>query len=213
MNSLLDGLVGTQSPQIRVVPHDTESLQEAEDCIEFAETYGPARDESQKITLRAWLGTRADGRWSAPRIAHAMSRQNGKGDEIEDREAYGLAMLGERIIHTSHEVPTSIDAFERLLAKFTNYDELRKMVRKVTRVNGMQGIALRSGAEIVYRARTGGGGRGLTNVALVVYDEASTCNVSTSLHHRQPKQCTPTRRHCSPAQPASTSRNRGGIFA
>lgn len=172
MSLLPDVLVGTQSPQIQVVPHDIASLQEAEDCIEFAEAYGPPRDESQKLVLTAWLGTDENGKWAAPRAAHACSRQNGKGDEIEDREAYGLAILNEKIIHTSHEVPTSIDAFERLLAKFTNYDELRKMVRKVTRVNGMQGIALRSGAEIVYRARTGGGGRGLTNVALVVYDEA-----------------------------------------
>lgn len=165
-------LVGTQSPQILLEPQSIASRQEAEDCIEFSEAYGPPLDESQKITLNAWMGTRADGKWAAATCAHAMSRQNGKGDEIESRESYGLVVLGERIIHTSHEVPTSIDAFERLLARFTNYDDLRKLVKKVSRVNGMQGITLRSGAEIKYRARTAGGGRGLTNQALIVYDEA-----------------------------------------
>lgn len=118
------------------------------------------------------MGTRTDGKWAAARCAHACSRQNGKGDEVEDREAYGLVVLGERIIHTSHEIPTSTDAFERLLARFENYDDLRKLVRKVSRVNGMFGLTLKSGASITYRARTGGGGRGLTGMALVVYDEA-----------------------------------------
>ena len=172
MSSRSAVLAGTQSPQIHHVPRNIASLQEAEDCIEFAETYGPPRDESQKITLRTWMGTRADGKWAAARCAHACSRQNGKGDEVEDREAYGLVVLGERMIHTSHEIPTSTDAFERLLARFENYDDLRKLVRKVSRVNGMFGLTLRSGASITYRARTGGGGRGLTNMALVVYDEA-----------------------------------------
>jgi hypothetical protein len=165
-------LVGTQSPQILLEPRSIASRQEADDCIEFTEAYGFPLDEAQKITLNAWMGTRADGKWAASSACHAMSRQNGKGDEIEAREAYGLVVLGERIIHTSHEVPTSIDAFERILARFTNYDDLRKLVKRVSRVNGMQGFTLRSGAEIKYRARTGGGGRGLTNQALLVYDEA-----------------------------------------
>lgn len=165
-------LTGTQSPQILLEPQSIASRAEAEDCIEFSEAYGYPLDDAQKITLNAWMGTREDGKWAASTCAHAMSRQNGKGDEIEAREAYGLVVLGERIIHTSHEVPTSMDAFERLLARFTNYDDLRKMVKKVSRVNGMQGIVLRSGAEIKYRARTAGGGRGLTSQALIVYDEA-----------------------------------------
>jgi hypothetical protein len=172
MNSQPVALVGQQSPQILHAPHDIASLAEADDCIEYAESYGYPLDEAQKITLRTWMGTRSDGTWSASRCGHACSRQNGKGDEIEAREAFGLDILGERIIHTSHEIPTSIDAFERLLARFTNYDDLRKKVRKVSRVNGMQGLTLRSGAEIKYRARTSGGARGLTNMALIVYDEA-----------------------------------------
>ncbi len=165
-------LVGTQSPQILLEPRSIASRQEADDCIEFTEAYGYPLDEAQKITLNAWMGTRADGKWAASSACHAMSRQNGKGDEIEAREAYGLVVLGERIIHTAHEVPTSIDAFERILARFTNYDDLRKQVKRVSRVNGQQGFTLRSGAEIKYRARSAGGGRGLTNQALIVYDEA-----------------------------------------
>ena len=89
------------------MPEGVASLDAAAECIELAEHYGPPRDDAQKITLQAWMGTQADSRWAAAIAAHAMSRQNGKGDEIEDRELYGLLILGEAIVHTAHEVATA----------------------------------------------------------------------------------------------------------
>lgn len=172
MNLQIVAQVGTQSPAILQLPGDVASLDEADDCIELAETYGPRLDEAQRITLRAWLGTTADGLWAAPLAAHAMPRQNGKGDELQARELFGLVALGETIIHTSHELATSVNAFNRLVATFDAYDDLRRLVKRVRLVNGEQGIDLRSGASIKYRARTGGGARGLDHIALVVYDEA-----------------------------------------
>ena len=67
------------------MPEGVASLDAAAECIQLAEHYGPPRDDAQKITLQAWMGTQADSRWAAAIAAHAMSRQNGKGDEIEDR--------------------------------------------------------------------------------------------------------------------------------
>jgi hypothetical protein len=164
---------GVQQPQILHEPADVHSLVEADEAIELAEAYGPRLDESQKITLRTWMGTRKDGTWAAFQASHAMSRQNGKGDELQARELFGLTQLGESIIHTAHEVATSKNAFLRLEATFLNYDDLRKLVKgKPRHQNGDEGIVLRSGAEIKYRARTGGGGRGFDDIALVVYDEA-----------------------------------------
>lgn len=172
MSSRLDVLTGTQIPQIQHLPADVHSLAVAEECIELAEAYGPRLDESQKITLRAWMGTRADGTWSARDCVHAMSRQNGKGDELQARELYGLTVIGEPMIHTAHELETSKNAHLRLVSTFENYDDLRRLVSRVTYGNGDQGIELRSGAFIKYRARTGGGGRGLDDIGVVVYDEA-----------------------------------------
>ncbi len=168
-----DVLTGVQQPQILHEPADVHSLVDADEAIELAEAYGPPLDESQKITLRTWMGTRKDGTWAAFQASHAMSRQNGKGDELQARELFGLTQLGESIIHTAHEVATSKNAFLRLEATFLNYDDLRKLVKgKPRHQNGDEGIVLRSGAEIKYRARTGGGGRGFDDISLVVYDEA-----------------------------------------
>ena len=172
MRSQLAVLLGTQKPQIQHLPADVHSLAAAEDSVELAEAYGPPLDEAQKITLRAWMGTRSDGTWSASTACHAVARQNGKGDELQVRELFGLTQLGETIIHTAHEVPTAVNAFLRMVNTFEAYDDLRRLVRNVRYANGEQGVILRSGAEIKYRARTGGAGRGFDDIALVVYDEA-----------------------------------------
>lgn len=173
MSSQNVALVATQLPAIAALPeHAIESQAEADDCIELAETYGPQLDEAQRIVLRSWLSTDSEGLWSARSAAHCVARQNGKGESLQARELFGLVQLGEQIIHTSHELPTSVNAFNRLRATFENYDDLRRLVKRVRLVNGEQGIDLRSGASIKYRARTSGGGRGLDHIALVVYDEA-----------------------------------------
>ena len=166
------GLLGRQLPTVLHMPEGVASLDAAAECIELAEHYGPPRDDAQKITLQAWMGTQADSRWAAAIAAHAMSRQNGKGDEIEDRELYGLLILGEAIVHTAHEVATAKNAFERLEARFQNHRDLRVKVAKFRYANGEQGIELKSGAFIAYRARTGAAGRGLDALDVVVYDEA-----------------------------------------
>lgn len=172
MRSLLDVPLGNQTPQLLHLPADVHSLDAAEQCIELAEAYGPPLDPSQKITLCAWMGTRVDGTWAARDACHAMSRQNGKGDELQARELFGLTQLNEAIIHTAHELPTAVNAFLRLVGTLEAYDDLRSKVKSVRYANGEQGIEFRSGAFIKYRARTGGGSRGFDDISTVVYDEA-----------------------------------------
>lgn len=165
-------LLGTQMPQIEHLAVDVASLDAAEECLELAEFYGPPRDEAQKHTIRSWMGQQADGKWAAYLAAHAMSRQNGKGDEVEDRELFGLVVLAEPIIHTAHEVPTSKNAHLRLVNRIEAHPDLRRQVRRISYGNGDLGIEMKNGGVIAYRARTAGGGRGLDDIALVVYDEA-----------------------------------------
>lgn len=165
-------LLGRQQPSILHMPDGVASLDAAAECVELAERYGPKRDDAQKITLQAWMGEQADGQWAAAIAAHAMSRQNGKGDELEDRELYGLLIVGEHIVHTAHEVLTAKNAFERLEARFQAHRDLRMKVAKFRYANGEQGIELKGGAFIAYRSRTGAAGRGLDDLDLAVYDEA-----------------------------------------
>jgi hypothetical protein len=177
MRSQLAELSGVQVPQIVHLPPDVASLDAAEEAIELADTYGVADghplDESQKYTLRAALGERADGSWAAATVGDFEPRQNGKNDTCAARELAGLILFGERlIIHTAHEFPTANESFLRLVAVFENWDDLRRKVARIRYANGEQGIELSTGQRLKYRARTGGSGRGFAKADLLVYDEA-----------------------------------------
>ena len=178
MSSLLDVRLGAQEPVILHLPPDVHSLAAAEEAIELADAYGICDGnplaESQKITLRAACGERADGSWAASRVGDFGPRQGtGKNDKIAARELAGLILFGEPlIIHTAHEFPTANESFLRLVAVFENWDDLRKRVARILYGNGTQSINLLSGQRILYKARTGGAGRGFSKAALIVYDEA-----------------------------------------
>jgi hypothetical protein len=178
MSSLLDVRLGAQEPVIQHLPPDVHSLAAAQEAIELADAYGVCDgyplSESQRVTLRAALGERADGSWAASRVGDFGPRQGtGKSDKIAARELAGLILFGEQlIIHTAHEFPTANESFLRLVAVFDNWDDLRKRVRRIRYANGEQGIELMSGQRLKYRARTGGSGRGFAKADLVVYDEA-----------------------------------------
>lgn len=178
MRSQLAERLGSQVPVVLHQPPDVVSHAAADEAIDLADAYGICDGnplaESQRITLRAGLGERADGSWAATRIADFGPRQGtGKNDKIAARELAGLILFGERlIIHTAHEFPTANESFLRLVSIFENYDDLRKRVARIRYANGEQGIELLTGQRLKYRARTGGSGRGFAKADLIVYDEA-----------------------------------------
>lgn len=113
-----------------------------------------------------------DGRWAARTTGRAESRQNGKGDELEVVEAWGLVQRQEWIVHTAHEIPTAKSAHRRLVGFLESHRDLRKLVRSVRYANGDQSISTTKGGIVVYRTRTAGGGRGLDDISRIVVDEA-----------------------------------------
>jgi hypothetical protein len=164
-------------PQIVHTPPDVHSLAAADDLIELADAYeitdGPL-SPSQQFRIRNAYGERADGSWAATTVADFGGRQGaGKSGIINVRVIGGLLVLGEKLlIHTAHEFPTANESFLRVVAVFENYDDLRRLVRRIRYANGEQGIEMMSGQRLKYRARTGGSGRGFAKADLIVYDEA-----------------------------------------
>lgn len=173
MSSRLDVLRGVAEPQILHLPPDVRSRDAATEAIELAESCGLFLDESQRLKLRHFMGTRADGSWSAAEVADIESRQNGKGDTMIARQLYGLFVRDEVLqIATAHEFPTANEAFLRLVSWIESSDELRRLVARVRYANGEQGVELLNGCRLKYRARTGGSGRGFAGVSTIYYDEA-----------------------------------------
>lgn len=103
-----------------------------------------------------------------------MPRQNGKNAIIEMRELFGMVTLGERFLHTAHEVKTARKAFARLRSFFEDhrrFPELAAMVTDIRQTNGQEAIILANGGSCEFVARSKGSGRGFT-VDVLVMDEA-----------------------------------------
>ena len=143
--------VGSQTPRIGLdPPHPTS---DGDDAIRLASAYGLAPDEWQASILDSWLGKDASGRWTAPTCGLLVPRQNGKNAVLEMRELFGLVVLGERFLHTAHEVKTSRKAFVRLCSFFENprrYPVLSALVSDIRRTNGQEAIALRNGGSVEF---------------------------------------------------------------
>lgn len=166
-------LLGPQWPPFALVP-EAHTTAAAEELIEFGAMYGQPADEWQGNTLRIGCGERADGTWAAQEVALLVQRQNGKGGVFETRGLGGLYLFGEQlIIYTAHVVDTAKMAFGRVVDLVTNYDDLRRRVKRVNRVNSEEGIELLGGAEMQFRTRgrSAGKGRGFSADTLFL-DEA-----------------------------------------
>ena len=163
-------------PRIRVAPERGTS--EGDLASSFAAAYGLDPDLWQRNVLDDWLRL-FDGRWSSLTCGISVPRQNGKNALLEVRELYGMVALGERILHTAHEVKTAQKHFRRLKHFFGNqaedpaakFPELNALVSQVRSVNGQEAVFLTNGGSIELVARSKNSGRGFT-VDVLVMDEA-----------------------------------------
>ena len=161
------------APAILVLPPAADSLDEAHAAIELWEHYSrKTLDPAQRLTVEVMMAT-AGGRWAAATTGREMPRQNGKGDELEVVELWGLTQRSEAILHTVHEaVLLASQAQQRMLGVLEGHPDLRRLVKRKWQGTGQQMVEMRNGGIIWYRTRTGGGGRGVDDVDRLVVDEA-----------------------------------------
>jgi phage terminase large subunit-like protein len=129
----------------------------------------------QAQVLEDWLarGGRG-GKFASLTCGLSVPRQNGKNAILEMRELFGMVQLGEKFLHTAHEVKTARKAFIRLASFFENtrkWPELAELVKDIRRTNGQEAIVLTNGGSVEFVARSKGSGRGFT-VDVLVCDEA-----------------------------------------
>lgn len=162
----------TPAPRLLVLP-DADSLDEADAAIELWEHYsGKTLDPTQRLVVQVMMAQSGD-RWAASTTGREMPRQNGKGDEIEVVELWGLVQRAEAILHTIHDaVLLASQTQERMLGLVEGHPDLRRLVKRRWKGTGQQMIEMRNGGIIWYRTRTGGGGRGVDDIDRLVIDEA-----------------------------------------
>lgn len=159
-------------PRVRLAPRSASS--DADDAAFLSSGYGLTPDPWQEDVLDDWLGRRANGLWSAAKCGLCVPRQNGKNALIEIRELFGMVALGEKFLHTAHEVKTARKAFVRIAGFFENvrqYPELAALAKEIRKTNGQEAIVLTNGGSVEFVARSKGSARGFTCDVLVC-DEA-----------------------------------------
>lgn len=164
-------------PRLHVAPPAAETYGDL--AANLAGSYGLVLDDWQRLVIDDWLATAEDGLWSSLTCGLSVGRQNGKNAALEVRELFGMVGLGERILHTAHEVKTARKAFKRLQHFFgrqvkdpgAHFPELNARVVELRNVNGQEAIFLDNGGSVEIVARSKNSGRGFTADVLVC-DEA-----------------------------------------
>lgn len=165
---------GVQRPRVRVAPKG-RYRDDGADAAFLSAAYGLAPDEWQLLVLNDWLARAGrNGKFASLTCGLSVPRQNGKNAILEMRELFGMVQLGEKFLHTAHEVKTARKAFLRLASFFENgrvWPEMAELVKDIRRTNGQEAIVLRNGGSVEFVARSKGSGRGFT-VDVLVCDEA-----------------------------------------
>lgn len=163
---------GSQEPRIKVEPR--RAATDGTDAALLMAEYGNRLDPWQEDIVNCWLSRDEEGNLAVTSAGLAVPRQNGKNVCLEAREFFGLTILGERILHTAHQVRTSKKAFRRLAAMFEDrrHPEIRDLVKQIRRTNGEECIELWNGGSIEYSSRSRQSARGIEGISLVVFDEA-----------------------------------------
>ena len=165
------------APRFAWFPPRARSL--GRDCIDFWKAAGGSLFEWQEFVIEGILGLDADDRFVSKDDGLAVSRQNGKGVILQAIETFVAFELGtafgyDLVMHTAHEVPTSLEHQLRMEEIIQNCPSLHAKVRDVggyRHANGQESIRLKDGTRIVFKARTRGSGRGYSG-DLLVWDEA-----------------------------------------
>jgi hypothetical protein len=141
------------------------------DVADLAGMAGFPPDPEQREVLNAIFAVDGQRKSVAFETAVICSRQNLKTGVFKQAVLGWLFFTGERlVVWSAHEFRTSQEAFRDIEELICGSDWLRREVRHVYRGNGDEAIELMSGARLIFKARTKGGGRGLSG-RKVVLDE------------------------------------------
>ncbi len=138
----------------------------------LSELAGFVPDPEQRVALDATFALGPDGRAASFEVAVVACRQNLKTGLFKQCALGWLFITDQRlIVWSAHEFATAKEAHRDLVELIEGCDPLRKRVKAIHRANGEEGIELRTGQRINFKARTNTGGRGLSGDK-VVLDEA-----------------------------------------
>jgi len=143
-----------------------------QEALDLAESVGLIGDPWQNWSVDQILSEDADGDWCNYENVVITGRQSGKNFILMVVELAGLFLFGDpKIIHSAHEVPTSLAHFLWFKEIIDSSPDLSRKCKLPVNTNGKEAIRLSSGPRLEFRARGINSGRGLTAKRLIL-DEA-----------------------------------------
>jgi hypothetical protein len=131
-----------------------------------------APDPEQRLGLDLIFAVDQWDRLTSFEFAVIVARQNLKTGLFKQAALGWLFITDQRlIVWSAHEFRTAQEAFRDMEQLICGHTSLSRLVKKVHRAAGSEGIELKTGQRLMFKARTKAGGRGLTGDK-VVLDEA-----------------------------------------
>lgn len=151
-------------------------------CPEYSVTLGPevadlneavgfAPDPEQRLLLNDWFAVRPDNpnRLAAFEAACIVGRQNMKTGLLKQAALGWLFITDQRlVIWSAHEFSTASEAYRDLREMIEGSAMLSRRVKSMSTSPGAEVIELMTGQRLKFKARTHGGGRGLTGDKVVL---------------------------------------------
>lgn len=132
--------------------------------------FGP--DPEQQLILDDLFALNGRGKSAVFEEGIIAPRQNLKTGVIKQAALGWLFVTDQRlVVWSAHEFRTAQEAFRDMEEIVAGTPMLAKRVKNIYRGNGDEAIELYSGARLIFKARTKGGGRGLTGNKIIL-DEA-----------------------------------------
>jgi hypothetical protein len=133
---------------------------------------GFAPDPEQRLALDVLFAVDEFNAPAAFELALICSRQNLKTGLFKLAALGWLFLTRQRlVVWSAHEFRTAQEAFRDMVELIEGCEYTARQVRHVHRASGAEAIELDTGQRLIFKARTKGGGRGLTGDK-VVLDEA-----------------------------------------
>lgn len=160
-------MLGEQRPRVSYLAPST-GRSWGDEFSALAAECGVVLDPWQRYVLDVGLMEDDDGLFAAFMVVLLVARQNGKTAVVAALVLGFIALLeDELIIYSAHQFKTTKETF-RLVDKMVKAGPLRSMWKK-NRESGVEtAVEFKSGARIIFVARSGSSGRGFTGNKVVL---------------------------------------------
>lgn len=142
------------------------------EVADLARMVGFVPDPEQQLILDAAFAIDERGKSAAFEVAAVVGRQNLKTGAIKQMALGWMFVTEERlVVWSAHEFRTAQESFRDMEELIESSSYLSRRVKQIHRGNGDEAIELVGDRRLIFKARTKGGGRGLSGDK-VILDEA-----------------------------------------